>query len=282
MLQLELLHGLLIFSAVALVAYLFVDRIQSAAQEVSQAQAEQGAKTFSDLYLSIPPELFFFGRALVALIAFFLVMPLHIVPAITAAVAGWFVPAMYLKRLKEKRLKKIEEQLVDGLELLGNGLKSGLTLQQALELLMREFPPPITQEFGMVLAETRLGVDLVDALHNMATRLNSTIVSILVAGISITKRCGGDLTEIFQNIAATIREQALIEGKLNAVTAQGRFQGLILSIMPFALIVILYFVDRGHVEILFGFKLGLIAFFAVIVMVCLAQLWIRKLLAIDV
>ena len=184
--------------------------------------------------------------------------------------------------MKAARVKKIEQQLVDGLELLGNSLKSGLTLQQSVELLVREFPKPISQEFSLLLAETRLGVDFIDGLHKMASRLDSTIVAILASGVAITKRCGGDLTQIFQNIAQTIREQAKIEGKLDAVTAQGRFQGQILGAMPFALVGILYFVDRQHVRTLFGYQLGLIAFGAVVVMVMLAQAWIVRLMKLDV
>ena len=148
--------------------------------------------------------------------------------------------------------------------------------------MVREFPPPISQEFGLVLAESRLGIEFTEALENMSKRLDSTIVGILASGVAITKRCGGDLTQIFGNIAQAIRERAVIEGKLNAVTAQGRFQGLILGLMPFALVIILYFIDRDHVVTLFSYTLGIWAFTAVCIMVILAQLWIRKLMDIDV
>jgi tight adherence protein B len=187
-----------------------------------------------------------------------------------------------MRNNREKRTRRVETQLVEALELLGSSLKSGLTLPQASALVVQEFPPPICEEFNVVLAETRLGVDFVDALSNMAGRLRSNIVQILASGVAVTKRSGGDMTQIFQNIAQVIRDQASIEGKLNAVTAQGRFQGLILGLMPFALMIVLYFVDPSHIEVLFGYKFGLVAVGAVVVMVILAQVWIRKLLDIDV
>jgi tight adherence protein B len=87
---------------------------------------------------------------------------------------------------------------------------------------------------------------------------------------------------IFQNIAQVIRDQATIEGKLFAVTAQGRFQGLILGMMPFILVCVLYFVEPSHVETLFGYKVGLYAFSLVVAMVIFAQVWIQRLLKIDV
>jgi tight adherence protein B len=257
--------------------------VEEAAQNFKQEQTKSGEGSLSDLYLGLSPELFLTLRLFFAGLLFLIGFAgLGIVFGIFFGVGGFVMPGMLLKRIKRQRVIKVEEQLVGGLELLGNCLRSGLTLQQALELLVRELPPPISQEFSIVLAETRLGVDLIAALSNMAKRLDSTIVAILATGIAVTKRCGGDLTEIFQNISSTISEQANIEGKLNAVTAQGRFQGLILGIMPFALIVVLYFVDPAHVNTLFGYQMGLWAVASVVIMVGLAQLWIRKLLTIDV
>lgn len=202
--------------------------------------------------------------------------------AVIAAGIGFIIPMAIIRGNREKRTRRVETQLVEALELLGSSLKSGLTLPQASALVVQEFPAPISEEFNVVLAETRLGVDFVDALGNMAKRLRSNIVQILASGVGVTKRSGGDMTQIFQNIAQVIRDQANIEGKLNAVTAQGRFQGLVLGLMPFALMIVLYFVDPSHIEVLFGYKFGMFAVGAVVVMVILAQAWIRKLLDIDV
>lgn len=255
----------------------------SLAENIRDEQKKAGDATLAELYINISPTTFFFLRLMAGLLCFavaYLFFGVFI--GLIFFIAGYFVPLFQLKRMRTKRVRKIEEQLISGLELLGNSLKSGLTLPQALELLVKEFPPPISQEFSLVLAETKIGVEFTDALANMATRLNSTIVSILATGVAVTKKCGGDITEIFQNIATTIREQATIEGKLQAVTAQGRFQGLILSMMPFGLIVILWFIDRAHVETLFGYQLGIWAIGLVVVMVAMAQLWINKLLSLDV
>ena len=217
--------------------------------------------------------------AIFFLIGFFLQ---GIILGFVFAVAGSFLPTMLLKMARKRRVSKFEEQLVSALELVSNGLKSGLTLQQSVELLVKELPAPISEEFGRVLNEVRLGVEFTQALANLADRLNSNITHILAAGVAVTKQCGGDLTVIFQNIANTIREQANIEGKLEAVTAQGRFQGAVLGCMPFALLILLYFIDREHVETLFGYQVGIWAVSGVVVMVILAQVWISRLLDIDV
>ena len=268
------------------VAFLIFSFLQGFGQATAELQAQGVASneaTLSELYIRISPEAFFLLRLLNAGAAFFVgFMVGGFVFGIPLGIFGFLMPAWVLQHLRWKRVKKLELQLVEGLELLGNGLKSGLTLPQATELLVKEFPPPISQEFALVIAESRLGVDFTDALQNMADRLNSTIVAILASGVAITKRCGGDLSVIFSSIAQTVRDQATIEGKLDAVTAQGRFQGIILGGMPFALVGILWFIDRQHVVTLFSNQIGIWAFCGVVVMVVVAQLWIRKLLQIDV
>ncbi len=275
-------YSLLLLAVFGLTLYLLSD-VGTLTEDLRQERGKTGDTPLSELYINISPGTFLFLRIALGVIGFlFGFLVLHPIFGAVLFFAGFFAPALLLKRLRAERVRKVEEQLVSGLELLGNSLKSGLTLPQSIELLVKEFPPPISQEFSLVLSETRLGVEFTDALANMATRLNSTIISILATGVAVTKKCGGDITEIFQNIATTIREQATIEGKLEAVTAQGRFQGFILSLMPFGLIGILWFVDRAHVETLFGYQLGMYAVGLVIIMVGLAQLWINRLLAIDV
>ena len=277
------LVNVLVFAAIVYFIYTLAGDLHGAATEIKEQQAREGDTNFAALYISLPAEVFLLLRVLSA-VGGFLVgsMAINFVLGAVLAVAGFFLPVLYLRRLRQKRIATLEIQLIEGLELMGNSLKSGLTIQQAVELLVDEFPAPISQEFSLVMAENRLGVEFTEALGNMADRLDSTVFHILASGVAITKRCGGDLTEIFQSIATTIREQATIEGKLNAVTAQGRFQALILGGMPFALMVILYFVDRNHVETLFGYQLGIWAVTAVVIMVIIAQLWIRKLLSIDI
>jgi tight adherence protein B len=280
---LELLIPIFVGLAVAYACYVFLVEYHLTVDELQKGELTKGDLTLAELSLSISPGKLLLLRILGATAAFlFGYFALNIFFALGFGLAAFVAPLIYLNNLRRKRVIKIEQQLVEGLELLGNSLKSGLTIQQAVELVVEEFPAPLNQEFALVLSETKLGVDFTDALENMAKRLRSNIIQILAAGVAVTKRVGGDLTVIFANIAATIREQANIEGKLNAVTAQGRFQGLILGFMPFALCFILYFVDPDHIRVLFGYTIGRWAFAAVVVMVILAQLWIRKLLDIDV
>ena len=285
MLQLAFEFGihLLIGTAVFYLVYSFLEEVGRTTEELKSARTDKVESSLSDLYLSLSPRSFFSIRLASAAVLFLLgFLALDFILGLCLGLVGYFLPTLYVRKLRRQRVAIVEQQLVEGLELLRNALRSGLTLQQSSELLVSEFPPPISQEFSVVIAEARLGVDFTEALQNMADRLDSPIVKILATGVAITKKCGGDLGEIFGNLAETIREQARIEGKLNAVTSQGRTQGLVLGAMPFLLLIALYFIDPSHVETLFGNQVGVYAFSAVIAMVLMAQLWIRKLMNIDV
>lgn len=279
----SLIYLIFTFACFFIATYLFTNHLSKVTEEVREEQVVTGSNTLAELYINMSPQLFMSLRIAGAMIGLMLgLLAVNIIAGIFLAAGVYVIPGIILNRMREKRVMQIEEQLVDALEMMGNALKSGLTLPQAIELIVREFPAPLSQEFQLVLSEYRLGKDFNEALTRMSERLNSLIVNVLVTGIAITKRCGGDLTQIFGNIAQTIRDQATIEGKLQAATAQGRFQGLILGIMPFALIVVLYFVDRQHVETLFTYQLGIWAVAITVGMVIMAQMWIRKLMDIDV
>jgi tight adherence protein B len=191
-------------------------------------------------------------------------------------------PRMIFNILREKRRALVAEQLVDGLGLLANSVRAGLTLPQAMEILVKEMKPPITQEFGRVLQEYRLGTDFDEAMLNMARRVESRDLDILVNAVMVTRRSGGNVGEIFQNIAATIRERIRIEGKVRALSSTGNMQALVMSSMPFGIMVVLYFMQPEYIYQMFSTTLGLIALMLVIAMVVAAFFWIRWIMDIDI
>lgn len=270
------------FLIVVYLIYTCWSEVEDTSAVLKDAQKNTGINNLEELCVQISPTTFLGIQIIFAGVLFLLGTMFSVILGMILFPIGFIIPKVYINNLRKKRIQKIEAQLVDGLELLGNALKSGLNIQQATELLVKEFPPPISNEFSQVIGETRIGADFANALDNMAVRLDSRIVSILASSVRITKKCGGDLTTIFNNVAATIREQAVIQGKLNALTAQGRFQSLVLGAMPFMLLGVLWFVDRPHVETLFTFTIGNWALIIVVIMVTLAQVWIKQLMKIDV
>jgi tight adherence protein B len=123
-------------------------------------------------------------------------------------------------------------QLVDALMGMGNALRAGHSLPAALELIAREMDNPMGQEMRLVVQEMRIGVPMEEALLHLQTRMPSEDLDILITSIIISRELGGNLAEIFDNIAHTIRERHRIEGKIAALTAQGKLQGAVVSMLP--------------------------------------------------
>jgi tight adherence protein B len=194
---------------------------------------------------------FFFLVGLIVSQSFF-VAPLF-------GVFGFFTPRFFISYMRKKRYQQFEAQLVDGLLVLSNALRSGMNLVQAIETLEQEMEAPISQEFGLVLRENRLGVNIEEALENLAKRVPSEDLSLLVTSINIVHGMGGNLMEIFDSMAEVIRERNKLKGKTDALTSQGKLQGIIVGLMPTVIGVIMYFMDPAAMQRMFSSAIGIIS-----------------------
>jgi tight adherence protein B len=253
------------------------------AAEFQSSYIGETKASLGDVYSTFPAEKVFQLSAAIAAVVFLLITAaINWIAGILFGGAAFFAPRMVFNILRDKRRAVFNEQLVDGLELLANSVRAGLTLPQAIELLVREMKPPITQEFGRVLQEYRLGTDFDDAMLNMARRMGSRDLDVLVNAVAITRRSGGNVGEMFQSIAASIRERFRLEGKVRAMAATANMQAFVMSSMPFGLMVALFFIDPPHVQLLFQTTLGLFCVGAVVALVVAAFLWIRSIMDLDI
>ncbi|MBI4404924.1 MAG: type II secretion system F family protein [Deltaproteobacteria bacterium] len=165
--------------------------------------------------------------------------------------AGWKLPRLAISILHRRRVRKFVLQMVDGLSLMSNAMRSGLNVPQALQIVSDELPNPISQEFNLVLSQNKLGVSLEDALTNLSVRMPNDDIEMFTTSVNILKETGGNLAETFDSIAHTIRERIKVESKIAAMTAQGVYQGIIVVIMPFALGGILYLIDPERIAPMF-------------------------------
>jgi tight adherence protein B len=172
------------------------------------------------------------------------------------AAAGYFVPRLLVKFLRKRRVNKIDDQLVDALGLMANSLKAGLSLQQALELVVREMKPPISDEFGRVVKEIQLGTLMDDALRRFAERMPLDDLRLAVDSVLTLRETGGNLSETFQVIATTIVERKKVEGKIKSMTAQGMTQGVVMCLMPIVLMVLFTALDPNYMHTFFTTPLG--------------------------
>jgi tight adherence protein B len=202
--------------------------------------------------------------------------------AIFLAGLGYFVPKFFVIWRRRQRLDRIDDQLVDALRLMSNGLKAGLSLQQALELAVRETKPPIADELARVVKEIHLGRLMDDALRRFAERVPLEDNRIVVDSILTLRETGGNLSETFDVMASTIVERKKVSGKIKSMTAQGMTQGFIMCLMPPGMLLLFSFIDPTYTAPLFNTMLGWVVL-AIITALDLMGLWLMfKLVQIDV
>lgn len=148
---------------------------------------------------------------------------------------GWKLPRPIVDSMLEKRVKAFQGQMVDALNLLSNGLRAGLSLPQAVGMVVAELPAPVSQEFNLILQQNKIGVPLDECFENMKKRMPTQDNEMFVTGISILRETGGNLAETFDTIAYIIRERVRLQQKIDTITAQGRFQAYVMAAMPFVL-----------------------------------------------
>jgi len=195
---------------------------------------------------------------------------------------GYRMPRFVIQWMWKRRIEKFSEQLIDALTFMSNGLRSGLSLVQSMDMVKEELYNPMSQEFALVLSQQRLGVPLEDALLSLEERIDTDDVQIMVTSINILRQSGGNLTETFDTIAYTIRERMKVEGKIKSMTAQGISQGVIIVVMPFVLASILYLMDPVLISRLWTTWVGLVMVMLMLLLQTLGALMIRKIVRIEV
>jgi tight adherence protein B len=252
------------------------------------------ARQLEDVFLFVPPRRVA-EIGWVAAIAVFLLVFLTtarftsvrgvLLGAVVAALFGALAlaaPSALVRVLKRRRLARFNQQLGDTLVNMSNALKAGFSITQAFESVVRDGDNPIAQEFEVFLQQTRVGVAFSTALDNMAARVPSIDLQLVVVAIDTARRTGGNLTEIFEQIATTIRERVRIERRIQTLTAQGRLQGIIVSIMPVVVGLLLLLVDPEMMMPFLQSTAGVCTIVIVGTLLTMGALVIRRIVRIDV
>ena len=270
-----------VFGSLVLVALVAV---QAAGKYRRQflAQTEEKAES---LYLGVSPQRLWLltllgaagGALLLAVVSGF-----KLVPVALGAIAGFLVPRFYLGNMEQRRRKKFDAQLVDAITIVAGAMKAGMSLLQAIERVTKEMGPPIRQEFAHALQENQVGKPIIKALQDMKNRIRSEDLSITVDAIGIAQETGGVLSDVLVKIAETIRGRNRIRAKINTMTAQGRLQGIVMSLLPWGLAAILFMLDRELIRPMFTTTPGQVMLGVIGVLEILGWLVIRRLSAVDV
>jgi tight adherence protein B len=195
---------------------------------------------------------------------------------------GYFLPRIWVGRRISGRLGAFNKQLPDTITLLSNSLRAGSSFLQSIELVSREGNPPMAEEMGRVVREVNLGLGMEEALNNLVRRIKSEDLDLMVTAISIQQQVGGNLAEILDTIAFTIRERVRIKGEINTLTAQGRYSGYLVAMLPVGLAFMLNLINPAFMEPLFTQLIGRIALGVGIVMELIGFFIIQKMVDIKV
>jgi tight adherence protein B len=204
-----------------------------------------------------------------------------LVIAIPMALVGYMLPAFWVSLRRRRRLQAIDRQLVEGLTHIASAIRAGFAMLQAVDAAAQRLKPPLSQEFGRLVADVRLGASLEDALLSMGNRIGSYDLDLVVTATLIQRSSGGNLSEILDNVSETIRERDRIRGEVRTLTAQQRFAAWVLSLWPAFLAAVFFLLNPDLMSNLWTDTAGIIMLIAAVTLQVLGFLTIRRIVAIE-
>ncbi|CAG4885940.1 type II secretion system F family protein [Paraburkholderia saeva] len=201
---------------------------------------------------------------------------------IVALPLALMLPKKVMARMRAKRIVALEKQLPDALLMLAGALRAGASFPVALESVVHESTPPIAEEFDLLMREIRLGIDLDVAMRNVEKRIPVPDFMMVTAAITIAREVGGNLAEALESVARTLREKLQMEGKIRALTSQGRMQGIVMTCLPLLLMLVLRFIEPVAMAPLFSEPVGWATLGVIAVMEFLGYRFISAITRIDV
>lgn len=195
---------------------------------------------------------------------------------------GYYLPPLLVKLWKQQRLKALGQQLPDALDLVGNSLRAGLSLVQALEVVAQEAAAPIRLEFLAVVRDCRLGLAPEEALEKMLKRWPHADLELFVVAAGVSLRTGGNLAEVTARLVETVRERFRLKGRIEALTAQGKLSGWVVGLLPVALLIMLAVLDPPLIANFLNHPLGWVILAVSALLELVGAFFIRKVVNIEV
>jgi tight adherence protein B len=208
---------------------------------------------------------------------------LGLVPVLALAGAAAVAPTLFLSLASGRRSRQLSEQLPEALDMVSRSLRAGHAISGALQMVATEMPSPVNVEFGRAFEEQRLGLSLDQAILHMTHRAPSNRdLKIFVVSVLIQKETGGNLAEILEGIGETIRARYRFQGKLRALTAEGRASGLVISLLPLVFVAVQYVINPGYIVPLMRDPRGHLILAYAFVTWAVGVMWIRRLTKIGI
>lgn len=272
------------FMSASLLAYAVIIKFRAFWADYKATFTESASANMEDMFMFVDPNLLFKINILLVMtipLLFWLATGNFII-ALALLVLLVVVPATIYKVMRKKRLKHFERQLPDALAAISGAMRAGASLNIALESIVKEQSPPLSQEFELFLREQRIGVDFEDSLEHMEKRLPIQDFMMFCSALRINREVGGNLADVIDTLADTLRKKQTMESKIDSLTAQGRLQGIVMTGLPVLLGFLLNMLEPDAMGMMFTTTIGWIVFSISAFMLVLGFLWIRKITSIDV
>jgi len=221
-----------------------------------------------------------FGFLLIALISGG--HPVGLIVAVIVSVCCFMLPAFVVQTLRIRRVHKIEEQLDQMVSMISNSLRAGFGLLQSLDQASQQLSPPLSSELLRVIHETDVGATLEETLAALAERVESYDLDMIVTAVLVQRTVGGNLAEVLDNVGHTIRERVRMQGEINTLTAQKKLSGVVIGLLPVALVLLFFAIDPEYMSTLFTHTAGRIMLAIGVALDLLGLLMIRRILMVDI
>jgi tight adherence protein B len=272
------------FIAIALLSTVFFPYIAHAWQKYQIKKAEQASRKLEDLYLEVRKKRLFLIQSLTPIVLGIcgFILSQNIALAGLSAAFGFAIPSLIIKVIEKKRRDKFAGQFVDTLTLISSSLRAGLSLVQAIEVVVEEMPVPTSQEFAMVAKELKMGLPLDESFGRLKKRMPFEELHLFTIAISIARETGGNLVLILENLVIVLREKKKIGDKIKTLTLQGRWQGIIMSILPIFFAFFVFKTNPHYLELMLESQLGKVLLIYCVISEIIGVILIRRFSKVEV
>lgn len=276
--------AIVVFLTIGMIGFLIARNSAAFMLRYRTTFTEQASFNLSDMFMFMDPSVLFMvniGAMVIVPLLLWLITGNPVV-AVAALILILVLPRKMYKWLRERRVLKIQSQLPDGLMMIASSMRAGLGFAPSMESLAVDTDPPLSQEFSLILREQRMGVKSDEALEHFNDRVPIQDVTLFVSAVNISRDIGGNLAESLSSLSETLRRRLIMEGKVRALTAQGRLQGIVMAMLPVGIIAFLTFAYPETMNAMYHTWVGWIVMAIAAVMEYLGYRMCRKIMSIDV
>jgi tight adherence protein B len=279
-----LLIFVLLFISISIIVFLVLQLSAKVRSRFESQLSEEASMNLSDMFMFMDPDMLvrYYTTALVVVPLLVLIIRRDFLSVLVAVVFMAVVPKIMYGSIKKSRMKKFDEQLPDAFMSLASSLGAGTSLMGAIETLATEQPAPLAQEFSLLVRKIKLGVNFDQALVDMEKRIPSQDFRVALSAIRISREVGGNLVEVMEKLADTLRQKAAMEGKIVSLTSQGKMQGYVMTGLPILLACALNVIEPEAMSKLYTTTTGYVVLGVIVVMLGIGFSIIRKITTIDV